>query len=85
MSRYRTIGKVEEQYFRDHPEETADYLGVLFAENTETGNMDTAEVIKLSKADQIRFAEALINPPPVSESMKRAIEKYRKLIENSEA
>lgn len=85
MSRYRTIGEVEDQYFRDHPEEAADYLSILFAENAETGNMDTAEVIELSKAYQIRLAEYLINPPPVSESMKRAIEKHQKLIGNLEA
>lgn len=43
MSTYRTIGEVEEQYLRDHPEETDDYITVLFDEYAESG--DTAALL----------------------------------------
>ena len=43
MSTYRTIGEVEEQYLRDHPEEVDDYISVLFDEYAETG--DTATLL----------------------------------------
>ena len=37
MSNYRTIGEVEEQYLRDHPEEVDDYIAVLFDDYAESG------------------------------------------------
>lgn len=43
MSSYRTIGEVEEQYLRDHPEEVDDYISILFDEYAETG--DTAALL----------------------------------------
>ena len=43
MSTYRTIGEVEEQYLRDHPEEVDDYITVLFDEYAESG--DTAALL----------------------------------------
>ncbi|WP_367025684.1 hypothetical protein ABZN20_14370 [Methylococcus sp. ANG] len=43
MSTYRTIGEVEEQYLRDHPEEIDDYITVLFDEYAESG--DTAALM----------------------------------------
>jgi uncharacterized protein (DUF1778 family) len=36
-------------------------------------------VIRLSVEDQLRFAEALINPPPLAPAMRRAIERHRRL------
>lgn len=42
--------------------------------------IEQSEVIHLSQADQIRFAEALINPPPMAAAMKRAMETHRKLV-----
>ena len=41
--------------------------------------IEDAEMIKLSIEDQERFAEALINPPPLTPAMKRAIARHRKL------
>ncbi len=41
------------------------------------------EVIRLSRADQIHFAEALLNPPPVSEALKRAFKAHRELLDRS--
>jgi probable addiction module antidote protein len=35
---YRTIGEVEEEYLRTHPEEIEEYLTVLFEEYAQHGN-----------------------------------------------
>lgn len=35
-------------------------------------------MIRLSIEDQQRFAEALINPPPLAPAMNRAIERHRR-------
>lgn len=43
MSNYRTIGEVEEEYLRNHPEEVDDYIAVLFNEYSESG--DTAALL----------------------------------------
>jgi len=43
MKTYRTIGEVEEQYLRDHPEEVDDYINVLFDEYADSG--DTASLL----------------------------------------
>ena len=43
MSNYRTIGEVEEQYLRDHPNEIDDYITILFDEYAESG--DTASLL----------------------------------------
>jgi probable addiction module antidote protein len=43
MNTYRTIGEVEEQYLRDHPNEVDDYITVLFDEYAESG--DTAALL----------------------------------------
>jgi uncharacterized protein (DUF1778 family) len=39
-----------------------------------------AEVYRLALEDQRRFAEALINPPPLAPAMKRAREHHRRLV-----
>src|SRR5262245_65525375 len=36
-------------------------------------------MIRLSVEDQQRFAEALINPPPLTPALKRAFERHRRL------
>ena len=43
MSNYRTIGDVEEEFLRNHPEEGDDYINVLFDEYAESG--DTASLL----------------------------------------
>lgn len=43
MSNYRTIGDVEEEYLRNHPEEVDDYITVLFDEYAESG--DTSSLL----------------------------------------
>ena len=42
--------------------------------------IEQAEVIYLSQEDQIRFAEALINPAPIAPAMKRAVEAHKKRV-----
>jgi uncharacterized protein (DUF1778 family) len=41
--------------------------------------IEDAEMIRLSVEDQQRFAEALINPPPLAPAMRRAIKRHRRL------
>lgn len=41
--------------------------------------IEQAEVIRLSLADQQRFAEALLSPPAPSAALKRAMAKHDKL------
>ena len=42
--------------------------------------IEDVEMIRLSVADQQRFADALINPQPLAPAMTRAIEHHRRLI-----
>jgi uncharacterized protein (DUF1778 family) len=42
--------------------------------------IEEAQIIRLSIEDQRAFAEAILNPPPVTSAMERAIERYRKVI-----
>ncbi len=43
MRNFRTIGEVEEEYLRNHPEEIDDYITVLFDEYAESG--DTSSLL----------------------------------------
>jgi probable addiction module antidote protein len=38
MRKYRTFTDVEESYFREHPEEIDDYIGILFEEYAKDGD-----------------------------------------------
>lgn len=38
MSHYRTIGEIEEEYLRNHPEEIDDYITILFDDYAESGD-----------------------------------------------
>ncbi len=42
--------------------------------------IEDAEISKLSAGDQQRFADALIDPQPLTPAMKRAIDRHRRLI-----
>lgn len=42
--------------------------------------VEQAEIVRLSMADQQRFAQALIEPPNANAALKRAFKKRRKLI-----
>lgn len=42
--------------------------------------IEQAEVIRLSLADQQRFAEALLSPPAAAPALKRAMTRHKKLL-----
>jgi uncharacterized protein (DUF1778 family) len=42
--------------------------------------VDQAEVIRLTLADQERFARALISPPKANAALKRALSRHRKFV-----
>ena len=43
--------------------------------------VEEAEVLRLARADQIRFAEALIDPPKPNARLKRAARRHAALIQ----
>jgi uncharacterized protein (DUF1778 family) len=43
--------------------------------------VEESEIMRLSRADQIAFAEALINPPQPTERLKRAAKRHAELIQ----
>lgn len=43
--------------------------------------VEDAEIMRLARADQIRFAEALINPPKPNKRLVRAAKRHAELIE----
>jgi uncharacterized protein (DUF1778 family) len=42
--------------------------------------IEETQIIRLSVEDQRAFANAILNPPPLTPAMERAIERYRKVI-----
>lgn len=46
--------------------------------------VEQANVIRLTREEQIRFAEALINPPPMSPALKRAFIRHEQMVVESE-
>jgi uncharacterized protein (DUF1778 family) len=42
--------------------------------------IEETQLIRLSVEDQQRFAEMLINPPPLAPAMKRALEAHKRLV-----
>ena len=45
--------------------------------------IEEVQIIRLSVEDQERFAEALLNPPPLAPAMERALEAHKRLISAS--
>ena len=45
--------------------------------------IEDAQIIRLSVDDQQRFAELLLNPPPLAPAMQRALKARRRLIADS--
>jgi uncharacterized protein (DUF1778 family) len=43
--------------------------------------VEDADIMRLAREDQIRFAEALINPPPPNPRLARAAKRHAELIE----
>jgi uncharacterized protein (DUF1778 family) len=42
--------------------------------------VEEAEILRLSREDQLRFAEALINPPQANDRLARAARRHAELI-----
>jgi uncharacterized protein (DUF1778 family) len=55
---------------------------VAAAQDAAHRTIEEASIIRLSVEDQQRFAEALLNPEPLTSSMDRAVERYRSLVES---
>lgn len=45
--------------------------------------IEETQIIRLSVGDQRALAEAILNPPPPNEAMKRAATSYRQLIKGA--
>ena len=52
---------------------------VSAAEEAARRTIEEAQIIRLSAAEQVRFVEALLNPPPPVPAMLRALEHHRRL------
>lgn len=42
--------------------------------------VEEAEIMRLSRQDQIRFAETLIDPPKANETLRRAAKRHSELV-----
>ena len=42
--------------------------------------IEEAQIVRLSVEDQQRFAEALLNPPPLAPAMERALQAHSRLL-----
>ena len=56
---------------------------VSAAQTAARKTIEEASIIKLSAEDQRRFAEALIDPAPLTPAMERAVSHHRRLIGRS--
>lgn len=43
--------------------------------------VEEADIMRLAREDQIRFAEALVNPPQPGEQLKRAAKRHAELVQ----
>lgn len=57
----------------------SDFL-VAAAQEAAHRTIEDAQVIRLSVADQVRFAEALLTPPAPSKALDRAAEAHARLV-----
>ena len=57
----------------------SDFLGAAALKDAQR-TIEDAQIIRLSVADQQRFAELLIDPPPLAPAMKRALKARQRLI-----
>jgi uncharacterized protein (DUF1778 family) len=60
----------------------SDFVVASAAEAAEKALKD-AQLIELSLEDQLRFAEALLNPPEPGPAWKKAVETHRRLVRES--
>lgn len=45
--------------------------------------IEETEFLRLSSEDQRHFAEAILNPPPLTEALQRAFERQNRLVEKT--
>ena len=57
---------------------------VAAAQEAAHRTIEETQIIRLAVEDQKRFAEMLLNPPPLSPAMERAREAHARLITRSE-
>ena len=53
---------------------------VTAAQEAAHRTIEETQIVRLSVEDQRAFAEAILNPSPLTPAMERAIERYRKVI-----
>ncbi len=53
---------------------------VSAAQEAATRTIEEAQIIRLSVEDQRAIAEAILNPPPLTPAMERAVARHRKII-----
>ena len=56
---------------------------VAAAQEAAHRTIEETQIIRLSVEDQRAFADAILNPPPLTPAMERAIERYRTLVKAS--
>jgi len=56
---------------------------VAAAQEAATHVIEEAQIIRLSVEDQRAVAEAILNPPPLTPAMERAVARHRELISPS--
>jgi uncharacterized protein (DUF1778 family) len=53
---------------------------VAAAQEAAHRTIEETQIIRLSVEDQRTFAEAILNPSPLTPAMERAIDRYRKIV-----
>lgn len=56
---------------------------VAAAQEAATRTIEEAQIIRLSVEDQRAIAAAILNPPPLTPAMERALARHRKIISAS--
>jgi uncharacterized protein (DUF1778 family) len=56
---------------------------VAAAQEAAHRTIEATQIIRLAAEDQVKFADLLLNPPPLSPAMQRAIEAHARLISDA--
>jgi DNA-binding phage protein len=64
MSHYRTIGEIEEEYLRNHPEEIDDYIIILFDDYADSGDASAllSSLQVVSQVKGVTYMEEVCDP-----------------------
>jgi uncharacterized protein (DUF1778 family) len=55
---------------------------VAAAQEAAHRTIEETQIIRLAVEDQRAFADAILNPPPLTPAMERAIERYKELVKS---